>query len=93
MTEKYQKLNQVMFYDCGGVSYSIGVVKNSECNKYYVPLTRNTVYLDKAGNNQSGENAVYLPLLSIPELIKKLEPALRFAEKCDAKDKSAHIFV
>ena len=93
MAEKYQKLKQVKFYDCGGTSYSIGIVKNSDYNKYYVSLTRNTAYIDKAGNSKLGDQTLYLTLLSIPQLIKKLEPALRFAEKCDTEDKRAHIFV
>ena len=91
MADKYQKVKQVKFYDCGGTSYSIGVVKNSDYNKYYVSLTRNAAYIDKAGNNKLGDQTLYLTLLSIPELIKNLEPALHFAEKCDAQDKSAHI--
>ena len=92
MADKYQKLKQVKFYDCGGTSYSIGVVKNSDYNKYYVSLTRNAAYIDKAVNSKLGDQTLYLTLFSIPELIKNLEPALRFAEKCDAEDKSAHIW-
>ena len=92
MAEKYQKLKQVKFYDCGVTYYSIGVVKNSDNNKYYVALTRNAAYIDKAGNSRLGDQTLFLTLLSIPELIKNLEPALRFAEKCDAEDKSAHIW-
>ena len=93
MAEKYQKLKQIKFYDCGGTSYSIGVVKNSDYNKYYVSLTRNVLYIDKVGNSKLGDQALYLTLLSVPNLIKNLEPALRFAEKCDTQDKSAHILV
>ena len=92
MAEKYQKLKQVKFYDCGGTSYSIGVVKHSEYNKYYVSLTRNAVYIDKFGNSKLGDQTLYLTLLAIPHLIKNLEPALQFAENCDAQDKSAHIW-
>ena len=92
MADKYQKLKQVKFYDCGGISYSVGVVKNSEYNKYYVSLTRNAVYVDKAGNHKLGDRTLYLTLFAIPQLIKNLEPALRFAEKCVAEDKSAHIW-
>ena len=86
MAEKYQKVKQVKFYDCGGTSYSIAVVKNSDYNKYYVSLTRYAAYIDKAGNNRLGDQTLYLYLTlnSIPHLIKNLEPALRFAEKCDA---------
>ena len=93
MADKYQKFKQVKFYDCGGTSYSIGVVTNIDYNKYYVSLTRNAAYIDKAGNNMLGDQTLFLTLRSIPELIKNLEPALRFAEKCNAQDKSAHIFV
>ena len=92
MADKYQKFKQGKFYDCGGTSYSIGVVKNSDYNKYYVSLTHNTAYIDKAWNNKLGDQTLFLTLHSIPELIKNLEPALRFAEKCDAEDKSAHIW-
>ena len=92
MAEKYQKLKQVKFYECGGTSYSIGVVKNSDFNKYYVSLTRSAAYIDKAGNSKLGDQTLFLTLISIPKLIKNLEPALRFAEKCDAEDKSAHIW-
>ena len=91
MADKYQKLKQVKFYDCGGTSYSIGVVKNSDYNKYYVSLTRNAVYIDKTGNSKLGDQTLFLTLLSVPNLIKNLEPALRFAEKCDTQDKSAYI--
>ena len=91
MAEKYQKVKQVKFYDCGGTSYSIGVVKNSDYNKYYVSLTHYAAYIDKAENNKLGDQTLYLTLNSIPHLIKNLEPGLRFAEKCDAEDKSAHI--
>ena len=91
MAEKYQKLTQVKFYDCVGTSYSIGVVKNSDYNKFYVSVFRNALYIDKAGNSKLGDQTLYLTLLSIPNLIKNLEPALRFAKKCDAQDKSAHI--
>ena len=91
MADKYQKLKQVKFYDCGGTSFSIGVVKNSEYNKYYVSLSRKAAYIDKAGNNKLGDQTLFLTLLSIPELNKNLDPALRFAEKCDVQDKSAHI--
>ena len=52
MADKYQKLEQVNFYDCGGTSFSIGVVKNSEYNKYYVSLSRNAAYIDKAKNSK-----------------------------------------
>ena len=93
MAEKYQKLKQVKFYECGGISYSVGVVKNSDFNKYYVSLTSNAAYIDKAGNSKLGDQTLYLTLLSTPQLIKNLEPALRFAEKCDTEDKRAHIFV
>ena len=92
MADKYQKLRQVKFYDCPGTSYSIGVVKNNDFNKYYVSLSRKAAYIDKAGNNKLGDQTLFLTLLSIPELIKNLEPALRFADKCDAQDKSAHIW-
>ena len=92
MADKYQKLRQLKFDDCGGTSYSIGVVKNSDFNKYYVSLSRNAAYIDKAGNNKLVDQTLFLTLFSIPELIKNLEPALRFAEKCDAQDKSAHIW-
>ena len=91
MADKYQKLKQIKFYDCGGTSYSIGVVKNSDYNKYYVSLTRNAAYINKAGNSKLGDHTLFLTLFSIPKLIKKLEPALRFAKKCDVEDKSAHI--
>ena len=84
MADKYQKLRQVKFYDCGGTSYSIGVVKNSDFNKYYVSLTRNAAYIDKAGNNKLEDQTLFLMLFSITELSKNFEPALRFAEKCDA---------
>ena len=67
-------------------------MKNSDYNKYYVSLTRNAAYIDKAGNSKLGDQTLYLTLLSIPQLIKNLEPALRFAEKWDAEDKSAHIW-
>ena len=93
MADKYQKLKQVKFYDCGGTSYSIGVVKNRDYNKYYVSLTRNAAYIDKAGNRKLGDQILSLTLLSIPQLIKNLKPALRFAETCDAEDKSAHIWI
>ena len=93
MADKYQRLKRITFYDCGGTSDSIGVVKNSDYNKYNVSLTRNALYIDKAGNSKLGDQTLYLTLLSVPNLIKNLEPALRFAEKCDAQDKSAHIFV
>ena len=93
MADKYQKLKQIKFYDCGGTSYSIGVVKNSDYNKYYVSITRNALYIDKTGSSKLGDQTLYLTLLSVPNLIKNLEPAFRFAEKCDAQDKSAHIFV
>ena len=92
MANKYQKLRQVKFYDCGGTSFSIGVVKNSEYNKYYVSLSRKAAYIDKAENNKLGDQTLFLTLLSIPELNKNLDPALRFAEKCDAQDKSGHIW-
>ena len=92
MADKYQKVKQVKFYESGGTSYSIGVVKHSEYNKYYVSLTRNAAYIDKDGNNKIGDQTLYLTLFSIPQLIKTLEPALRFAEKCEAQDQSAHIF-
>ena len=91
MADRYQKLKQVKFYDCGGTSFSIGVVKNSDYNKYYVSLSRNAAYIDIAGNCKLGDQTLYLTLLSIPQLIKNLEPALRFAEQCVAQDKSAHI--
>ena len=93
MADKYQKLKHVKFYDCGGTSYSIGVVKNSDYNKYYVSLTRNATYIDKAGNSKLGDQSLYLTLLSIPQLFKNLKPELRFAEKYDAEDKSAHIWI
>ena len=93
MADKYQKLKQIKFYDCCGTSYSIGVVLNSDYNKYYVSLTRKAAYIDKAKNSKLGDQTLFLILLSIPELIKNLEPALRFAAKCDAQDKSANIFV
>ena len=67
-------------------------MKNSDFNKYYVSLTRNAAYIDKAGISKLGDRTLFLMLLSIPELIKNLEPALRFAEKCDAEDKGAHIW-
>ena len=54
-------------------------------------LTRNALYIDKIGNSKLGDQTLYLTLLSVPNLIKNLEPALRFAEQCDAQDKSAHI--
>ena len=91
MGDKYQKLKQVKFYDCGGTSFSIGVVKNSDYNKYYVSLSRSAAYIDIAGNSKLGDQTLYLTLLSIPQLIKNLEPALRFADKCVAQDKRAHI--
>ena len=93
MADKYQKLKQLKFYDCGGTSYSIGVVKNSDYNKYYVSRTRNAAYIDKAENNKLGDQTLFLTLLSIPKLIKNLKPALRFAVKCDTQDNSEHIFV
>ena len=93
MAEKYQKLKQVKFYDCGGTSNSIEMVKHSEYNKYYLSLIRNAVYIDKARNNKLGDQTLYLTLLEIPHLVKNLEPALRFAEKCYAQDKSGHIFL
>ena len=55
MADKYQKLKQVKFYYCRGTSYSIGVVKSSDYNKYYVSLTRYTLYIDKAGNSKLGD--------------------------------------
>ena len=85
MTEKYQKLKQVKFDDCGWTSFSIGMVKNSEYNKYYMSLTRNAVYIDKFGNSKLWDLILYLTLLAIPHLIKNLEPVLCFAEKCDAQ--------
>ena len=91
MADRYQKLKQVKFYDCGGTSFSIGVVKNSDYNKYYVSLSRNAAYIDIAGNSKLGDQTLYLTLLSIPQLINNLEPALRFAEQCVAQDKSANI--
>ena len=54
-------------------------------------LTRNAVYIDKTGNSKLGDQTLYLTLLSVPNLIKNLEPALRYAEKYDEQDKSAHI--
>ena len=93
MADKYLKLKQIKFYDCGGTSYSIGVVKNSDYNKYYVSLTCNALYIENVGNGKLGDQTLYLTLLSVPNLIKNLEPAIRFAEKCDAHDKSEHIFV
>ena len=91
MADKYQKLKQVKFDDCGETSYSIRVVKNSDYNKYYVSLTRNAVYIDKVGISKLGDQTLYLTLLSVSTLIKNLDPALCFAEKCDAQEKSAHI--
>ena len=60
MADKYRKLKQIKFYDCGGTSYSIGVVKNSDYNKYYVSLTRNALYIDKVGNSKLGDQTLYL---------------------------------
>ena len=93
MADIYQKLKQVKFYDCGRTFYSIRAVKNSDYNKYYVSLTRNAAYIDKAGNSKLGNQTFFLTLLSIPQLIKNLEPALHFAETCDADGKSAHILI
>ena len=93
MADKYQKLKQIEFYDCGGTSVSIGVVKISDYNKYCVSLTRNALCIDKALNSKSGDQTLYLTLLSVPNLIKNLEPSLHFAEKSEAQDKSAQIFV
>ena len=91
MADKYLKVKQVKFYECGGTSYSVGVVKHFDYNKYYVSISRNAVYIDKTGCNKLGDQTLYLTLSSIPNLIENLEPALRFAEQCDAKDKRAHI--
>ena len=90
MADKYQKVKQVKFDECGQTSYSVGVVKHSDYNKYYVSLSRNAVYIDKTGYSKLGDQTLYLTLSSIPNLIQNLEPALRFAEQCDAKDKRAH---
>ena len=63
---------------------------NSDYNKYYVSLSRNAIYIDKTGYIKLGDQTLYLTLSSIPNLIKNLEPALRFAEQYDAQDKRAH---
>ena len=89
MADKYQKIKQVKFYECGGTSYTVGLVKHSDY-KYYVSLARNAVYTDTTGCSKLGDQTLYLTLLSVPNMIKNLEQALRFAERCDAKDKRAH---
>ena len=49
MADTYQKVLQVKFYECGATFYSVGVMKYSDYNKYYLSLSRNTVYIDMTG--------------------------------------------
>ena len=90
-TEKYRTVKQEAFFVQGPISFQIGVAKNLEWSKYYVTIKRNYIYNDKHGNCKVSENNVFLTLPAAAELVKQLEPALRYAESCVESDKGAHI--
>ena len=92
MADKFLTVHSVTFYEFNTTSFNISVVKNLSWNKYYVAVQRNATYIDKNGEQKVSNNSVYLTLASVPDLLKHLEPALRFAEALDARDKGAHIF-
>ena len=90
-TEKYRTVKQEAFFVQGPSSFQIGVAKNLDWNKFYVYIKRNYIYNDKHGNCKVSENNVFLTLPAAAELVKQLEPALRYAESCVESDKGAHI--
>jgi hypothetical protein len=90
MADKFQIVHSVQFYEFNTTAFNISVVKNLSWNKYYVAIQRNAAYIDKNGERKLSNNSVYLTLASVPELLKHLEPALRFAEALVAQEKGAH---
>jgi hypothetical protein len=92
MADKFQIVHRLQFYEFNTTAFNISVVKNLSWNKYYVAIQRNAVYVDKKGEKKVSDNSVYLTLASVPELLKHLEPALRFAQALEARDKGALTF-
>ena len=92
MADKFQIVHRLQFYEFNTTAFNISVVKNLSWNKYYVAIQRNAVYVDKKGEKKLSDNSVYLTLASVPELLKHLEPALRFAQALEARDKGALTF-
>lgn len=92
MADKFVTIHSLKFYEYNTTSFTISVVKNTSWNSYYVSIQRNAPYKDKNGETKESCHSIFLTLNSVHELLKHLEPALRFAEGLSAQDKGTLIF-